>query len=382
MAWKRQLQYYFGLIVIGSVIKQLVFNRETDFPSSNLPISNKRPIKYILLWNVLPGKMNSLLGFGGQKPFERFGCEYTECFLEVDRTYLPIERYDAVVFTMNSIGSKDVLKETRNPRRKDQRFIFLSLESPVYTWGQVGMDTATLEVDDFVEFFNWTMSYRNDADLPLFYGSVKRRNKLINSSTVHQRRKQKKGKAVVAWMASHCLTDSRREDYIRHLKRYIAIDVYGDCGHLRCPKDPTGGDSDDHCYDLLESRYKFYLSFENSICTDYVTEKFFQIMARNLVPIVYGGANYSRIAPPHSYIDARQFPAKQLADYLNKLDANDTLYSEYFDWKVNYDVESGQKQMTRHAICDLCRKLHQDNEPKVYSKEMLLHQWTTPHQCL
>jgi hypothetical protein len=46
----------------------------------------------------------------------------------------------------------------------------------------------------------------------------------------------------------------------------------------------------------------------------------------SVVPVVYGGANYSRIAPPHSYIDARQFEPKQLANYLKKLDANDTLF--------------------------------------------------------
>ena len=184
---------------------------------------------------------------------------------------------------MNSIGSKDVLKDTRNPRRKDQRFTFLSLESPVYTWRQVATDTGTLEVDDFVDFFKWTMSYRKDADLSLFYGSVKCRHKLINSSTVHQRRKQKKGKAVVAFETLH---------------RYRRL------WRLRSFALPR-----------------------------------------------------TRLEKTMAIIDGRQFTAKQLADYLKKLNANSTLYNVYFDWKENYEVESGQKQMTRHAICDLCRKL-------------------------
>ena len=59
---------------------------------------------------------------------------------------------------------------------------------------------------------------------------------------------------------------------------------------------------------MLERDYKFYLSFENSICPDYVTEKFYNPLLFTTVPIVYGGANYEAIgAPRNSYIDVRNF---------------------------------------------------------------------------
>ena len=59
---------------------------------------------------------------------------------------------------------------------------------------------------------------------------------------------------------------------------------------------------------MLERDYKFYLAFENSICRDYVTEKFFKSMLYSTVPIVYGGADYEAAgAPPHSFIDVRNF---------------------------------------------------------------------------
>ena len=59
---------------------------------------------------------------------------------------------------------------------------------------------------------------------------------------------------------------------------------------------------------MLERDYKFYLSFENSNCRDYVTEKFYNPLLFTTVPIVYGGAEYEVIgAPRNSYIDVRNF---------------------------------------------------------------------------
>ena len=50
-----------------------------------------------------------------------------------------------------------------------------------------------------------------------------------------------------------------------------------------------------------------------------------------MVPIVFGSADYKKISPPHSYINALDFPdVKSLADYLIYLDNNDTAYSQYF----------------------------------------------------
>ena len=50
-----------------------------------------------------------------------------------------------------------------------------------------------------------------------------------------------------------------------------------------------------------------------------------------VVPVVYGSACYSQIAPPNSFIDALQFPTvKKLADYLQYLDNNSTAYNQYF----------------------------------------------------
>ena len=103
---------------------------------------------------------------------------------------------------------------------------------------------------------------------------------------------------------------------------------------------------------MLDSKYKFYLSFENSFCKDYITEKFFKVLNYNIIPIVLGRANYSKFAPSKSYIDVRDFQSiGQLAEYLKYLDKNETAYAEYFEWKNYFRVIVNYK----NVFCQLCQ---------------------------
>lgn len=339
---------------------------------------NNNRYKSILIWNSPDRIETSAFGLG-HEPFIRNGCQVSDCVIFDNETALPLKEYDAIVMNMH------VIWLTEFPyfkRRQHQRFIFMTQESPA--------SMLFLRVKTLKNYFNWTMSYRHNSDIQFRYGRIlpgpsapKTRaetRKLIKST--HQSAKNYAANKIhlAVWMASHCETPSLRETYVRQLSKFIPVDIYGGCGNFSCIRNDSHWLSDPKCYDMMEAKYKFYLSFENSICDDYVTEKFFEIMNHDIIPVVYGGANYSRIAPPHSYIDALQFTPETLAQYLKVLDANDQLYNEYFWWKGHYAVESGVEQMARHGFCDLCKKLHQD-EGVVKFYPQLVSEWDPKKRC-
>ena len=214
------------------------------------------------------------------------------------------------------------------------------------------------------------MTYRSGSDIHMPYGWIEPlstapkteneisilREKIVQSGVNPARGKTK----LITWMVSNCNPSSNRLEYVKMLQKFVPVDIISSqvnkCGgENRCPKK----NNEDVCYDLIEREFKFYLSFENSICSEYVTEKFFDMIGRNIVPIVLGGANYSSVAPQHSYINAMDYTPHQLADYLKVLDANDSLYAEYFWWKPHYRVVN-LKQSNQKAFCELCARLHAD----------------------
>jgi alpha-1,3-fucosyltransferase len=68
------------------------------------------------------------------------------------------------------------------------------------------------------------------------------------------------------------------------MKSQLLSLILGKCGTIPCAN-RTGTFPCDY---NISKDYKFYLSFENSICTDYVTEKLFNTMMLPIVPIVMG----------------------------------------------------------------------------------------------
>ena len=149
-----------------------------------------------------------------------------------------------------------------------------------------------------------------------------------------------------------------------------SVHVYGKCGSMKCPRESP--DAREDCWSLLEKDYKFYLALENSICPDYVTEKMFEALKHDIVPIVLGGTDYTAMFPPKSFINMMSFSnMSSLAQLLLKLDQDDRLYAEYLSWKSQYTVHNSKEDFNQ-AHCRLCQLLHdyEENGKKTVVKDL------------
>eukprot|EP01116_Phalansterium_solitarium_P012897 TRINITY_DN2960_c0_g1_i2.p1 TRINITY_DN2960_c0_g1~~TRINITY_DN2960_c0_g1_i2.p1 ORF type:complete len:401 (+),score=157.52 TRINITY_DN2960_c0_g1_i2:1020-2222(+) len=134
-----------------------------------------------------------------------------------------------------------------------------------------------------------------------------------------------------------------RYRYTEEVMSYLKVDSYGLCLHnkdLNETKYPTPTDRDPWAggtgqKERICGDYPFFLSFENHVIEDYVTEKFFEAFSMGAIPIYLGDPSIERYMPaPHSIINAHNFAEpKDLVKYMQYLINNSTAYLEYFAWR-------------------------------------------------
>jgi hypothetical protein len=95
---------------------------------------------------------------------------------------------------------------------------------------------------------------------------------------------------------------------------------------------------------------------ENSVDTDYVTEKIFDAFRAGTVPIYLGAPNVSEFVPENSYIDANAFrDAEDLASYLQHLIATPQAYEAYFAWRAKPLPDRLVKRLQHLETPPFCR---------------------------
>ena len=261
-------------------------------------------------------------------------CTFGMCSLTTNRSF--IKTADAILYVIpygySNLKQPPIQRKDRNP---NQPWIFMVFESPFNTHAD------ELSKPEWRNMFNWSMSYRLDSDIHLPYGCIA--PNLQPTPTNYINIVSRKSK-MAAWIVSNCNDDSRRLEFVRELKREgVEVDIYGACG--------TGKLTNES----VLQQYKFYLALENSLCTDYVTEKFFERYNHDLILITLGGIAYNRYFPRGTFIDASAFRnISTLAKYILHVNGNDTKYMELLTSKNRFVTRGAHTYGRKYGFCKLC----------------------------
>lgn len=293
--------------------------------------------KIIVLWTPIAD-----FAFKGNQAFIDAKCVINKCIFTTNKSFS--NKSDAIVFNARHIVRHELTNT--DMRSSHQKWIFFSRDSPQYTEAQ-GLDYMSY-------LFNWSWTYRSDSDIVNNYGIVEKmrqeNNRLFKDSHVFDFWRQKN--KMIFWFANNCQTFSKRENYVKDLKSYIDIDIYGKCSEV-----PNDIDiSNERQLKSLSNNYLFVIVFEKSYCKDFVSKRLYDYLEHNIIPIVMGGAHYSTIVPPNSVINVNDFNStKDLADYVLDIGTDFKKYKTFFEWKRSHRISFERKD-----FCQLCYKLHEE----------------------
>ncbi len=328
----------------------------------------------------------------GEIPFKN--CVEKRCYAFKSWFYsqTPNEQSDGVmVHLLNYFSMVSKTRYNRNPRqlwllhtRESQHRSFCSTHYNIEDLDDWFNLTSTFkanstQVTDYKLFSDWSAIQYTKEYLRAFKALT---NHKLTENYLRKELETKSKTNSIVWFVSNCETYSRREEYVKELVKHIDVDVYGSCSkHYKenAKIDPCHTNESIACLVKVYSKYKFYLAFENSLCNEYITEKYWKLYSpayifnANIVPIVRGAhANdYSAKSMKHSFINADDFESpEKLANYLAYLNDNQTAYLEYFKWKIelfdtmnkrNYsDVKYNQFDPDSSPFCEICSKLHNE----------------------
>ncbi|KAM9306606.1 alpha-(1,3)-fucosyltransferase 7-like [Pholidichthys leucotaenia] len=310
----------------------------TVVPSSSVAGRNVT----VLLW-YQPFKKSLHLG-EGDVCWDQYGI--SGCRLE-DR-HSAFNSADIVVFHNRELVRGQEMLPVHLPRPPGQRWAWMSLEAPKHNG----------DLSPYGGIFNMTVSYRRDADVTVPYGEI---IPVEDEDTGDDTGSAPLNKSsLVCWVVSNYRRIHRRSRFYRELQSVVPVVVYGRWNRRPLPSQkllPTIST----CY--------FYLSLENTVAKDYITEKLWRnAYAGGAVPVVLGPPmeDYNAVAPPHSFIHVDQFSSvKELGRFLRKLVQDQEEYQKYFSWRRWWRVRLISDW--RERLCRICSQFTSLPPYRVYT---------------
>lgn len=142
------------------------------------------------------------------------------------------------------------------------------------------------------------------------------------------------------------------DEYVKMLNTIDKVD------HISLYDDKVKNKSCFNSIELLQvfNKYKFILVVENSYSSGYITEKIFNVLFSNSIPIYSGSDIIEKFVNKDCFVNMRNNELKGCMDRIKELNTNEELYNKYLNLeKLNeYDDENYKVRM-KQRIDKLCR---------------------------
>jgi hypothetical protein len=220
-----------------------------------------------------------------------------------------------------------------------------SMEGEGY-YNQLKIDPAAYRQNHFYS----TTSYQSEIPLPYFsWAEYNIQTPAVDFNAAI------KG---AAFLARNCASRNNREKIVETLQSSpnFRVDSLSTCLHNA---EPPPGVHLSNKNDVMK-HYLFYLAFENQCVDDYITEKLWGPLESGTIPVYYGSPNIKEYVPTDSIIVVDDFLPNihDLADYLNKVAHNQTLYNKHQAWRSQPLQEHFHRKFDLtnvHSTCRTCR---------------------------
>ncbi|KAF2903743.1 hypothetical protein ILUMI_02451 [Ignelater luminosus] len=318
-----------------------------DYPKLNASVKNYT----ILTWNSQHG----VQFFDDFDPLK--SCPVKNCKISYEDE--DFEFANMVVFDLRRM---EKVHELPKGKRNSKQIWTMLIDKATFN----NLTQIKNKLKNYNGIFNWTMSYRMDSEIPVPRGRTVpvKPGEPTEIESFDTWNKNKNQNVLIAIADLNCNESDKHWKYVKELKKYIAVVIYGRCGDTKCLESSTKDCS-------LLSQYKFYLAFEDSNCDEYLTEKLWlNTYAKNAVPIVMGATNkfYKQLLPPTSYISTVDFSTPQdLAEYVLHLNNTPNELDSYFEWKKRFKVlNEFTEYLETDAInyCRICEALNYNSMKK------------------
>ncbi|XP_047628477.1 alpha-(1,3)-fucosyltransferase 10 [Phacochoerus africanus] len=294
----------------------LSLNKKNTLAADSYPI--------MLWWSPLTGETGRL----GQ-------CGLDACFFTINRTYLHHQRTKVLLF----YGTDFNIDSLPLPRKAHHDWALFHEESPKNNYKLFHQPVITL--------FNYTATFSRHSHLPLTTQYLEGPEVLTSLQylvPLQSKNNLRKSLAPLVYVQSDCDPPSDRDSYVRELMTYIEVDSYGECLRNRDLPQPLNSPAsmDAEGFYRILAQYKFILAFENAVCDDYITEKFWRPLKLGVVPVYYGSPSIADWLPSNRsaiLVSAFSHP-RELASYIRQLDHDDRLYAAYLEWKLKGEISN------------------------------------------